>query len=396
MKTNEGMGHFATMSASRKKRDKYGVATGKQLQVTDQSRVLPEDQVGGMIDAVLAGQDVEEMIDATVSEIHEGSGGGPYPIGSTVKMNQPWVGMDVAGKPVSLSKGEVVSVVMPNLGEHGTEKLVLLPDGITRTVVPLNVLGEQAEVEEGHSDGGYAGAGGDTTNPKKGPSGYKVPPAAGPLGGMKPGKLQGDAAKPKDAPSAQTRGSGKPSSHMGKPQGQGMPGDDPSAQAPGSKAPSSHAGVAVEDFVAQKIDALLDEAGDPIIYRRVSEFARSVFDIDNTELYAIVAEALDAESQVNLRDLEWLFLDEQASNDDEFMAKMNNKERKEYGGMPPAERKKYRKKYAYRMKFRKMYGEEVDEASPAELRKQIIGMKKKGDLKDGKFTGKKRGQYGRE
>jgi hypothetical protein len=387
---NEGTHHFAAMSEKKKKRGKYrgmyGAPTGKQLQVTDQSRVLPEDQVEGMINAVLAGHDVEEMVDATVGEIYEGQGGGPYPIGSTVSLNQSWVGMDVAGKPVSLSKGDTVSIVMPNLGEHGQDKMVLLADGATRTVVPLHVLGEQ--VDEGHSDGGYAGAGGDTTSPKRGPSGHKVPSTTGPVGGQKGVKFQGDP-KPNDYP--ETRGAGKPSSHPSKPQGKGMPGDDPSAQMPGSKAPSSHSSVAVESFIGDKFSDMLDEADDPIIYRRISELARAVFDTDDEDLYAIVAESLSADSSVHLRDLEWLFLDEEGDDDDEFMKALPNTERKKFGAMSKAERKKYRKKHAYRMKYRKAFGEEVGEGEmPPELKKQMKGMKEKGKLKN------KRGQYGCE
>lgn len=365
---------------SRKRRDKFGAPTGKQLQVADKSRVMPEHQVIGMINAILAGQDVEETVDAVVSEIREGQGGGPYPIGSSVKLNQPWVGMDTAGKPVSLSKGDIVTILMPNLGEQGQDKMVLLPGGADKAVLPLDILGEA--VLEGHSDGGFAGVGGDTTDPKKGPSGYKVPPATGPTGGMKHGKAQGMAPQPKDVALPEPKGMTTPSSNPSVPQGQAKPKDDPAAQKTGSKAPSSHPSVTVED-VAGMFEQLLDETPDPILYRRISELARSVFDIDDENLYAIVAEALKPDNSIHLRDLEWMF----EQSDNEFMTDMNNKERKEYGAMSPSERKKYRKQYAYRKKFRKMYGEEVDEASPAELRKQLQGMKKKGTLKGGKYKG---------
>jgi hypothetical protein len=246
--------------------------------------------------------------------------------------------------------------------------MILLPDGATRAIVPLKVLGES--VEEGHSDGGYAGAGGDTTNPKKGPSGHKVPPATGAVGGMKHGKAQGDEPLPKGHP--EVRGSGSASSHPSTPQGKGLPRDDPSAQPAGSRAPSLHPSMAVED-IAQAFNDMLDEAGDAITYRRISELARAVFDIDEPSLYAIVAEAIKEDSSIHLHDLEWLTMAEQ-ENDDEFMKKLSNNQRKEFGKLSPSERKKYRKRYAYRCK----YGEE--EGMPAALRQQIEDMKEEGQI----------------
>lgn len=369
MKTNEGIGIFAAMGSKERKRGKYrgsyGTSTSNQLQVTNQSQVVPEDQISGLIDAVLSGQDVEETVDACVCEIYEGQGGGPFPIGSSVKMNQPWTGNDTAGKPVGLNKGDVVTILMPNLGEHGQDKMVLLPGGVGKVILPLHVLGE-AVVDEGHSDGGYHGIGGDTTNPKRGPSGHKIPPAKGSADGQKPSKFQG-SPKPDDLP--EVPGSRQPSSNPSKPVGKGMKRDDPTVQASGSLAPSSHPGVAVEDII-NSFEQLLDEAQDPILYRRISELARAVFDADDPVLFDIVAEAFDDNSPIHLKDLEWLF----EADDSEFMNSLNNKERKEYGDMSPSDKKKFRKKCAYRMKFRKKYEDEEVQHMPEGMQHMISVM----------------------
>jgi hypothetical protein len=102
------------------------------------------DQINGLIDLVLQGEDPSELTVNVMEEIAEGYGNGPYPIGSSVKLNQSWSGEDIEGKSLSLNKGSVVSIVHSNLGKTGHDKMVLL-NGKTKAIVPLKVLGEQSE-----------------------------------------------------------------------------------------------------------------------------------------------------------------------------------------------------------------------------------------------------------
>lgn len=106
-------------------------------------RKLCEAQAEGLVHLVAEDNiDPTDLMHSVLVEIFEGYGGGPYPIGSFVRVNQSWSGSDLTGNNVSLSKGDVVSVLLPNLGEQGYDKLVLLDDGVTRVVVPLKVLGD--------------------------------------------------------------------------------------------------------------------------------------------------------------------------------------------------------------------------------------------------------------
>jgi hypothetical protein len=102
------------------------------------------NQVNGLIDLVLQGEDPTEIAANVMEEIYEGYGNGPYPIGSSVKLNQSWSGEDIEGKSLSLSKGSVVSVIHTNMGDTGHDKMVLY-NGKTKAVVPLKILGEQSE-----------------------------------------------------------------------------------------------------------------------------------------------------------------------------------------------------------------------------------------------------------
>jgi len=106
-------------------------------------------QADDLIERVLKGADPKKLMLGTIKSIKEGKGSGPYPMGSFVKMNQAGTFEKIGGGTVTINKGDTVSIVNPHLGENGYSKLVLLPDGVTKAVVPLAVLGEQ----EGDMDG---------------------------------------------------------------------------------------------------------------------------------------------------------------------------------------------------------------------------------------------------
>jgi len=101
-----------------------------------------KERVNNLIDLVLQGEDPIELASSVIEEIEEGYGNGPYPIGSKVKLNQSWSGDDIAGKSLSLNKGSVVSILTSNEGKTGHDRMVLY-NGKTKAILPLEVLGEQ-------------------------------------------------------------------------------------------------------------------------------------------------------------------------------------------------------------------------------------------------------------
>jgi hypothetical protein len=120
-------------------------------------------RVEGLIRLAQQGVDAGELVDSTFTEISEGHGGGPYPIGSMVKLNKPWSGASIDEKQVSLQKGDVVSIIQPVMGATGHDKMVLFPDGMTKAVLPLDVLGESIQEQDGVISGRFVG---DAEKPK--------------------------------------------------------------------------------------------------------------------------------------------------------------------------------------------------------------------------------------
>ena len=242
--------------------DGYPRKTAATLAVKDQSKVTSgplksEDQADALIAMVLAGEDPSKLMNDAISQIDEGQGGGPFPIGSGVRVNAATTAEKVGGGSVALKQGDTVYVVQTNLGEHGTDKMVLLSDGSTRVIVPLAALGE-ADISTG-------------------PSGHEVPSAKG-KETVKPSNPQGQK-DPKDIPSAQSAGSSAASSHPSTPQVAAAPKDDKSAQKAGASAarglnPSK--AVEAKAEILQNLDMMLDGNEDAGAYMRVNELRRKV------------------------------------------------------------------------------------------------------------------------
>jgi hypothetical protein len=258
---------------------------------------LAEQQVTNLIDLVMQGVDPNDLIDATVESIHEGYGNGPFPIGSKVRINKPWAGEAVGGGAASLSQGDVVWVVQTGLGETGYDRMVLFPDGTTKAIIPLNVLGEEEDEPPPNNKKN------NKTNNKKnnmqteqdirreGPSGQEVPSAKGAPGGMIQGKNQGDAATPDDVePDEPPKGKllSIPSTTIG----QGAPKDDPAAQPTPALTPggtiSGKTLEAVRGEVLWALDQLMDEAESTHSYRTISEIHRDLIRQDEADLYALM------------------------------------------------------------------------------------------------------------
>lgn len=262
--------------------------------MSDRDRAeLAEEQVDSLIDLVMAGEDPQELIDATLDEIHEGYGGGPYPIGSRVKINTTWSGQTIEGNAVTLSQGDTVSVVQPNLGEKGQDRMVLLSDGKTRIVVPFAILGEG--LEEG--------------DPRRmGPAGHVVPPAKGKQLGSISGKYQGEAPKPESPPKPAS--SKKPTSIPSTFVGKGKPKDDPAAQSLPMMAPTVISGKAVEDVtddVLTGLQQMMDETEDNARYRAINEFQRVIISDDLPESFPILHYMMHGEDSFTFDDMVEMF-----------------------------------------------------------------------------------------
>lgn len=276
--------------------------------------------VNDLIQLAVDGGDPNEIMQEAYLQIHEGSAG-PYPIGSTVRVNQAW-----SGDGVSLSKGDVVSIVQTSLGENGTEKMVLLPDGKTKAVVPLKVLGESIGM---------------------GPSGHAVPSAKGSPSVMG-AHYQGTSKTPEASQMMQPGTSGK--AH--KPsvfQGDKAPMDAAGAQKMGSKKPSQHMSKAVEAV----FDALNDmaESGDDSTFRKMTTFMRQLENLDDAGAYAELYEMIYGEGQHEVDDLLGVLSDLSEEEKEKMPPMMKGKDMDK---MPEKMRmgymndmmKKYRGKYA--------------------------------------------------
>lgn len=247
---------------------------------------IAEEQVSGLIDLVLDGQDPEELINSVFEEINEGPGNGPYHIGSKVKINTGWSGEGVDGRTVSVSKGDVVSVVMANLGEEGQDRMVLLSDGKTRVVVPYAILGEGLEEQESLD---------------KGPKGHEVPPAKGKLGGVVRGKAQGDNQTPEQIALRTIPGSKKPlGSIPGTYTGRGKPKDSPTAQMMGMLVPSSISGKTVEDVTNDVLSGLESIPGDS---SRAEALSEMLIDEEDEIMFAVIHEGIFGEGSYTIDDL---------------------------------------------------------------------------------------------
>jgi len=245
---------------------------------------LIEDQVGGLIDLVLDGQNAEELIDGVYDEIQEGQGGGPFPIGSRVKINKGWSGEGVDGGNVSVSRGDVVSVVMPNLGKQGQDRMVLLADGKTRVVVPFAILGENLE---------------EQNMLKQGPKGHAVSAAKGKLGGTVSGKAQGDHTTPEQTALKPMPGLKKPVGSMPSMyQGKGKPKDASTAQMMGQMAPATISGKTVEQVMDDVLLGLEKLPGDAS-----SSLSEMLIDEEDEIMYAIMHEALYGEEEFTVENL---------------------------------------------------------------------------------------------
>lgn len=314
--------------------DKHSAPTSSQLAVKDQSSVAKEAVVGSfaetqassLIDLVLSGQDPNELMHGAISEIREGEGGGPFHIGSKVKLNKAWSGTSVEGKSVSLKAGDVVSIVMPNLGEHGQDKMVLLDDGIGRVIVPLDVLGESIGV---------------------GPSGHAVPDAKGSPGSLIQQQAVGQS-EPKSP--AEKKGATSALSHPSASQVAAAPKDAPGAQKKGASAPSSQQSVAVEaiEDILSKLEEMKNE-GDDSTYRRIDTLINVLEAADDIGAWCEIYEMMFGEGDHSFDDIDALFEEDDSMPPEDELKKM-----------PPMERKKYLVKHAKR--YRGKYSDMPDHA----------------------------------
>jgi hypothetical protein len=250
-----------------------------------------------LINLAARGVNPNKLIDGMVKEIREGAG--PYHIGSTVRINQPWAGSAIGGGSVSLNKGDVVSIVQANLGEQGQDKMILLSDGKTRAIVPLKVLGEKI-LEQ------------DPT--KEGPSDFmNDAPVPGPSGAID-GTQQGDGTTPEDAERPEKTGQGSPASLQGgDAQGQPEPGQDPAAQVVTGDTKTA-AAVAVE-AVHRKLESMLSKSG-PSLYKRINEVSRKLRSARSLGAYAEVYEMLFGDKPHTVTQMESLF--EETPGEEEF------------------------------------------------------------------------------
>lgn len=285
------------------------------------------EQARGLIKLASRGYDPNRLIEHTVKEIREGAG--PYHIGSSVKINQPWTGAAIDGGSVSLNKGDVVSIVQTNLGEQGQDKMILLSDGKTRTVVPLKVLGEkvvEADV---------------MTGPDEFMDDASVPPPVGAIDGQP----QGDAASFEDEEPSEASGLGTPSAQLGgNAQGQPEPSQDPAAQVPGSDQMTASA-VAVE-AVKRRLNSMLSETKSTHLYKRINEVRRALAKCGHVGAYCEAYEMLFGSKNHTLTDLERIFEQDPIMGDEEDDEIPSEDI---FAAMTPEERKKYlckaRKKY---------------------------------------------------
>lgn len=259
-----------------KEADGYPKKTAGDLSDKDKSsitsgplKVENELQAKQLISLVVAGQDPVKLMTHAIEQISENSG--PYHIGSKVKINRAATVEKVGGGSLSLSRGDVVSVVQANLGEHGTDKMVLLSDGATRAIVPMIAMGESVDV---------------------GPDAYMMTDKSGkPLSA--PSKAQGDA-EPTDDAAAQKAGSSTSVTHPSTAQGAAEPDDDAAASKAGQGTPAVLPGKAVEakKEILQNIAMAMESETNLNNYKVLTGMRRAVESFNNVKQIARLHEML--------------------------------------------------------------------------------------------------------
>jgi hypothetical protein len=290
----------------------------------------PREQARDLIRLASRGFNPDSLVESVVGEIREGTAG-PYHIGSTVKINKPWAGPTVEGSSVSLSSGDVVSVVQANLGEQGQDKMVMLDDGKTRVVVPLDILGEKV-IEQDVMTGPLDAIDNDKT---------------GTPAGVIQGQEQGNAPTPQSVEPTQPKGQSTPSSQH------------PAAQKPGKERMTADVKSAVE-AVDAKLVYMLSEATNPSVYMRINEFMRTLDRYGDVGAYCEAYEMLFGEGTHSLTELEDMFKAVQLSEED----KLEVPDEKEISDMSPDERKKYFRKF--RKQYQSKMGSTATQSGPAD------------------------------
>lgn len=264
------------------------------LAASDQSSITTgplkaEAQAHSLVGLVLAGENPMKLMNRVIDQIHEAcikeEGGGPYHIGSTVRINTAGTYEKVGGGSQSIGYRDCVSIVNPFLGEQGKDAMVLLGDGITRCIVPWKSLGE--------SVGWLKEADVDT-----GPDAFMGKPQTGSQL-TADGEPQDDA-EPKDMPSAQSAGASSPVTLGGDSQVQGdsAPDDEASARTAGQSTPSVMPGKAVEQRreCLQALSMFMETASDGD-YRKMNEIKRRLESTRNARLVGMVHTMLFSESK---------------------------------------------------------------------------------------------------
>jgi len=265
-----------------------------------------EAQAQSLIGLVLTGEDPRSLMNNVIDQIHETvlneRGGGPFHIGSKVKVNTAGSYPGVDGGMVSLTQHEAVAIINPFLGEHGKDAMVLLSDGKTRAILPFKVLGEQV---------GYLAEDDPLTGPELG-----VPAATGSVF-TKPSRAQGEP-EPDDVDAAQSPGASDAVSIEGPYQGQPEPDADPDAAKFGQSAPLTRAGVATEQrrMLLKAIDAVSESTPDSRL-RYVMSIRSRIESTRNPRLLSRMVEMVfSKKSQFSLSQLEQE-LDKDKKDDDD-------------------------------------------------------------------------------
>jgi len=245
---------------------------------------LANEQVSNLIGLVMDGQNPDDLINSTVESIREGYGNGPYPIGSKVKVNQSWAGEAIGGGAASLAKDEFVWVLQTGVGESGYDRIVLFPNGTTKAIVPLKILGEGIDEQDIRTHG---------------PKGHEVSAAGGSAGGSISGKAQGDKLPTSPAQPQKGKLVAIPSTFVGK----GKPKDDPAAQPMPAMAATTVSGKTVEDVqkeVIETMTGLLQQAGSPAAHKVIKDMMEDLQESDVPDYYAVIHHLLHAEEEITL------------------------------------------------------------------------------------------------
>lgn len=278
--------------------DGYPQVTKGDMADKDQSQITTGPlkaeavaQAHSLVGLVLAGENPMKLMNRVIDQIHESvikeEGGGPYHVGSTVRINTAGTYEKIGGGSQSLGYRDVVSIINPFLGEQGKDAMVLMSDGVTRCIVPWKSLGE--------SIGWLKEADVDT-----GPDAFMGKPQTGKQL-TADGEFQDDKEY-SDAKGAQPSGAGSPVTLGGdsQVQGDGAPGDEPSARAAGQSAPSTlpkDQAVEQRREVLQALDMFMEASKQLADYRRMNEIRRHMESTRNIGLIGKVHGMLFSESK---------------------------------------------------------------------------------------------------